>query len=1300
MRLFLIFIFSLLCAIPPLSAQGNGIDQTSDLVTVGSDKFLRWYGHEGRSYFLQISDPNNHLRKWVWAPIIESGNDENISYEVDGTAQKGFFRLKYTDQVPGPGETLETADFDVDGISNIDEITYYSADPLNSDTDGDGLDDDYEIYYYGSNPNNPDTDGDGLNDGDEIYIYETDPNNADGDNDGLSDGDEINQYGTDPNDADSDNDGMSDGFEIMHLYNPLIAADPAGDIDLDEMPNGWEYLNGLKVGINDASGDLDRDLLTNLQEYVKGTKANNFDTDGDLLSDGWEVQWHLNPLSALGNDGASGDPEPQNDGLTNFQEQVYGTNPRSWDSDGDGVSDGAEVAQGSDPNDFSDGGSPPSQDEQMTVKIIVGDPSGSHSERWAVKVKDLKTGNIILNHQSEEFGELSPESSSIFTMFRRDRPYEFNLVHIGTDPDKLEQNPAFFPDYDWALEVSIDDGQGNFVNVKDPEQKRHLVLDAWNPSDMKISDTVKLLVNRDKLKYPWEGHPDRTTQYENQIVPNRVVLLPVQTVVGEPGTSEEVPDDYLTAESTPTPSVEASVTSATLQGDTLIVRLQGTVRDAVSRFATNGAERPQALNFYHQEQLLHSMTIDSTVGSGFTFDETVEITGAKPMTYVIRAETTVNIAGTKGYDESAVSLTWEEDSSGFPSLSAPLSIAFSTAPSGGAVDHATVFVGNGIPQAGDTPLIESAADSWTFNGSLQIPATPVALTAPCHLKFSSPPNLSVTQADSIVVNLHYTAPGFAKNSHHGRWEETGPNTLVFRPSGWVFGNRVLKVSSTFDLKGTPISNFEPVTLRFPTLPDSYADADLQIVSGGIAYDLVKEGNAWYPEDPDASGEVKLFLPSALAVPSRLSADGYDESDGELKFSIRIPDMSDWDGPEILVVPGAEESVEPPATLGAPSPPQQLQGSPPLNASNAAAIPPWEPGQPLLKEHVIWAYRFLHADSTFATELLDGFLRGGHQIETGDVTGDDIDELDLDLQRNDLSTDADNVWTIQIEEDINPVFAANLLFEGLKQVTPYHEVFDHYIFEDPMDDILTFKAAMTAAVEETQRTAIAATELYLSGLGIVNEGLDWIIVVNEVSEGNYTALAGALPFVPVGLVKSGGSLIIRTKAGKVLDSLDTGGVATLKDVAATRKLATIGTVYDDEGYSMFLRKVLGCDSGSITPPTRRATLKDRMAAISPRPGGLFGWLKYEAHHDLPWQMRDWFADHGIDVNDAAYGRWANKTDHKRWHKGANGGEFNDWWLSIKADEAVSIRGGSDPLTKLQIIEKLEECRGKFTQGPIP
>ena len=33
-------------------------EQNSELIPVGSDKFLRWYGHDERTYFVQISDPN------------------------------------------------------------------------------------------------------------------------------------------------------------------------------------------------------------------------------------------------------------------------------------------------------------------------------------------------------------------------------------------------------------------------------------------------------------------------------------------------------------------------------------------------------------------------------------------------------------------------------------------------------------------------------------------------------------------------------------------------------------------------------------------------------------------------------------------------------------------------------------------------------------------------------------------------------------------------------------------------------------------------------------------------------------------------------------------------------------------------------------------------------------------------------------------------------------------------------------------------------------------------------------------
>jgi hypothetical protein len=56
----------------------------------------------------------------------------------------------------------------------------------------------------------------------------------------------------------------------------------------------------------------------------------NFDNDGDGLLDNWELAYGLNPQSSAGINGAAGDPD--NDGQTNSQEQLAGTNPRDTGS--------------------------------------------------------------------------------------------------------------------------------------------------------------------------------------------------------------------------------------------------------------------------------------------------------------------------------------------------------------------------------------------------------------------------------------------------------------------------------------------------------------------------------------------------------------------------------------------------------------------------------------------------------------------------------------------------------------------------------------------------------------------------------------------------------------------------------------------------------------------------------------------------------------------------------------------------------------------------------------------------------
>lgn len=68
------------------------------------------------------------------------------------------------------------------------------------------------------------------------------------------------------------------------------------------------------------------------------------DSDGDGMPDVWEIANGLNPY-----DPTDAGLDPDGDGLTNLQEYQLGTNPHVADTDGDGLNDGYEVQIGTNP---------------------------------------------------------------------------------------------------------------------------------------------------------------------------------------------------------------------------------------------------------------------------------------------------------------------------------------------------------------------------------------------------------------------------------------------------------------------------------------------------------------------------------------------------------------------------------------------------------------------------------------------------------------------------------------------------------------------------------------------------------------------------------------------------------------------------------------------------------------------------------------------------------------------------------------------------------------------------------------
>jgi len=231
-------------------------------------------------------------------------------------------------------------------------------------------------------------------------ITETITATSDCDGDGVIDSTEI-VDGTDPvsfcdynalhitiapsenwNMADCDQDTISNGQEQADNTDPKDPCDSVGgnppansncnvDSDGDTISDAQEDIDGTNPlddcdsigGTPLGTSDCDQDGLTNDEENIINTDPNNLDTDGDGISDGQEVDDNTNPLDDCDSIGGKSlvDSDCDDDGLTKAQEIEIGTDPENSDSDDDGVSDGQEVNDKTNPLDSCDslGGTPP-----------------------------------------------------------------------------------------------------------------------------------------------------------------------------------------------------------------------------------------------------------------------------------------------------------------------------------------------------------------------------------------------------------------------------------------------------------------------------------------------------------------------------------------------------------------------------------------------------------------------------------------------------------------------------------------------------------------------------------------------------------------------------------------------------------------------------------------------------------------------------------------------------------------------------------------------------------------------------
>lgn len=221
-------------------------------------------------------------------------------------------------------------DSDMDGLSDLEEETIYGTNKSAADSDHDGLTD-WEEVSIGSDPTDPDTDNGGQCDGPRAIegVCRMGPDPCPLDSSNLC----YNNmpYGANVWLYDSDNDGTSNGADPCP-QDPNNRCpqgnDPDVDANGDGIPDSW----ARQYGVTDPNADPDNDGLTNSQEYLLGTNPLEADSDSDGLPDGWEFKYHVTDPNA----------DDDHDGLTNLEEYYVGTDPTNPDSNGNGIPDGQE----------------------------------------------------------------------------------------------------------------------------------------------------------------------------------------------------------------------------------------------------------------------------------------------------------------------------------------------------------------------------------------------------------------------------------------------------------------------------------------------------------------------------------------------------------------------------------------------------------------------------------------------------------------------------------------------------------------------------------------------------------------------------------------------------------------------------------------------------------------------------------------------------------------------------------------------------------------------------------------------
>lgn len=178
------------------------------------------------------------------------------------------------------------------------------------------------------------------------------------------------------------------------------------------------------------------------------------DYDGDLLLNGFEMDAFCGYLDPFNNDTdgdglSDGEDDYDLDGLSNYEEQRYGTSPISADTDEGGINDKREIELGLDPTN-------PNDDNTSLEQNIISDETG-------VSIKILAEGDAEGKVYVDIAETCIDSEYAISPFYEINTDVKFSTAQI-TIPVDLSGIPA--DDYDKLYIVYYDEDLGGFIPLE------------------------------------------------------------------------------------------------------------------------------------------------------------------------------------------------------------------------------------------------------------------------------------------------------------------------------------------------------------------------------------------------------------------------------------------------------------------------------------------------------------------------------------------------------------------------------------------------------------------------------------------------------------------------------------------------------------------------------------------------------------------------------------------------------------------------------------------------------------------